>query len=106
MNIFKKTLELLNPSKYEILRKDPTELFQKTLKTVIRNCKSLFNDWDAKRLILMNPLFPKLYSLIKLYKIGFPIRPVVSFFSAPSYNISKSHSYYYTIYRFFREISN
>ena len=36
----------------------------------------------------MEPKFPKLYSLIELHKIGFPIRPVVSFFSALSYNIS------------------
>ena len=37
----------------------------------------------------MNPQAPKMYSLIKLHKTGLPIRPVVSFFSAPSYKVSK-----------------
>lgn len=84
-----KTLEFLNPARYIILSKDPTEIFQKTVKTIINNCKSLFNDRDSSILTLMNPQSPKLYSLIKLHKTGYPIRPVVSFFSAPSYKLSK-----------------
>lgn len=37
----------------------------------------------------MNPQTPKLYSLVKLHKKDYPIRPVVSFTSAPSYKLSK-----------------
>ena len=37
----------------------------------------------------MNPQPPKLYSLIKLHKIDRPIRPVVSFTTAPSVKLSK-----------------
>ena len=39
---------------------------------------------------------PKLYSLIKLHKNGYPIRPVVSFFTAPSYIFSKKLIYIIT----------
>lgn len=83
------TLEFLNSGTNEILKKDPTHIFQKAIKCVIQNCKSLFNEKDISRLTLMNPQSPKLYSLIKLHKTGYPIRPVVSFFSAPSYKLSK-----------------
>ena len=72
-----------------MLKLDPTENYQKILKNTIQNCKSLFTDRDLIKLINMNPQPPKLYSLIKLHKIDHPIRPVVSFVSAPSYNLSK-----------------
>ena len=36
-----------------------------------------------------NPQPPQLYSLIKLHKTGYPIRPVVSYIPAPTYKISK-----------------
>lgn len=38
----------------------------------------------------MNPQAPKLYSLIKLHKDNHPIRPVVSFVTAPSFKLSKT----------------
>ena len=37
----------------------------------------------------MNSQPPKLYSLIKLHKNNFPIRPVVSFVTAPAYKLSR-----------------
>ena len=37
----------------------------------------------------MNLQTPKLYSLFKIHKINHPIRPVVSFTTAPSYKLSK-----------------
>lgn len=84
-----KTVDFLDPNKYSILRNDPTKCFQKIIKTLIHNCKSLFIEKDSYKLTLMNPQAPKLYSLVKLHKTGNPIRPVVSFFSAPSYKLSK-----------------
>ena len=89
VDYIQKTLEFLNLNNYLTLKRDPTDIFQKTIKTTIQNCKSLFSDMDSTRLTLMNPQSPKLYSLIKLHKPGYPIRPVVSFFSAPSYKLSK-----------------
>ena len=37
----------------------------------------------------MNPQPPKLYSLIKLHKDNYPIRPVVSYVNAPNVKLSK-----------------
>lgn len=84
-----KTLNFLDPTKYIKLKIDPTNKYQKIIKHTIHTCKSLFSDRDLRKLTLMNPLAPKLYSLLKIHKIGNPIRPVVSFFSAPSYKLSK-----------------
>lgn len=84
-----KTLDFLDPTKYIHLKTDPTNKYQKIIKNIVVNCKSLFSEIDLYKLTLMNPLPPKLYSLLKIHKIGNPIRPVVSFFSAPSYKLSK-----------------
>ena len=84
-----KTLQFLDPKQFKIIKRDPTELYQKFVNSIIINCKSLFNDRDLRLLSIMNPQAPKMYSLIKLHKTGLPIRPVVSFFSAPSYKVSK-----------------
>jgi len=35
----------------------------------------------------MNPVLPRLYGLPKLHEESVPIRPVVSFINAPTYNL-------------------
>ena len=56
-------------------------------------------DESRKRLIKVNnPTTPKLYGLPKLRKNGIPMRPIISFVSAPSYHLCKHlnkwfHSY-------------
>ena len=77
---------------FEVSDTNPTNIYQTEIKQVIKNC-SFFNDWDRKSLVVMNPQPPKLYSLIKLHKIDRPIRPVVSFTTAPSVKLL-SNSYY------------
>lgn len=67
---------------------NPTTKYQTEVKNTIRN-SSLFNDLDYYYLTQMNPQPPKLYSFIKLHKENNPIRPVVSFITAPSYKLSK-----------------
>ena len=37
----------------------------------------------------MNPLCPRLYGLPKVHKDNFPMRPVVSFYTAPSYKLAQ-----------------
>lgn len=84
-----KTKNFIESSNFEILKKDPTNKFQKEIKSAVENSKSIINDRDKYKLTLSNPQHPELYSLIKLHKNGYPIRPVVSFFTAPSFNVSK-----------------
>lgn len=84
-----KTLSFLDPNNYKILKSDPTEKFNKEIKSTLVKCQSIVNPADKYKLLIMNPLVPKLYSLIKLHKDNYPIRPVVSFCTAPSVKISK-----------------
>lgn len=37
----------------------------------------------------MNPSFPKIYGQVKTHKSGLPIRPVVAFYTDPSFHLSK-----------------
>jgi hypothetical protein len=82
------TVSFLNPDKYKVLSKDPTVSYQKDIKQAIDNSQSILDPKDKYKLTIMNPQPPKLYSLIKLHIENYPIRPVVSFVSAPSTKVS------------------
>ncbi|XP_074029443.1 uncharacterized protein [Leptinotarsa decemlineata] len=84
-----KTLDFLNSGSYEILRNDPTTMYQKKVKETLKTIELVMNGKDKCRALIMNPQPPKLYSLIKLHKTNFPIRPVVSFVTAPTVKISE-----------------
>lgn len=84
-----KTESFLTKDKYKIILKDPTENFQKRTKHIINQSVSLFQNIPKFKLILMNPQISKLYSLIKIHKENNPIRPVVSFTTAPCTKLSK-----------------
>ena len=81
-----KTTDFLHS--YEIVDSDPTEDYKSDIVDVIKSC-CFFQEKDQFILNVMNPQPPKLYSLIKIHKEGNPIRPVVSFFTAPSYKLAK-----------------
>jgi len=44
---------------------------------------------SRKRFYVMNPAFPKIYGQVKTHKSGYPIRPVVAFFTDPSFHLAK-----------------
>ena len=84
-----KTFDFLKLGSFKILKRNPTENFQKSLKSTLHNSQSIISTNEICYLTSMNPQPPKLYSFFKLHKHGYPIRPVVSFISAPSYKVSK-----------------
>lgn len=84
---FTKTFTFLDPAKFQKIHFDPTAVFQKLIKEVIRDL-SIFDKHEKFKLTIMNPQTPKLYSLIKLHKDNMPIRPVVSYITAPSVKLS------------------
>lgn len=83
-----KTLKFLDSDNHNILNKDPTIKYKSKINKAIDQSNALFDDSVKQKLKVMNPLAPKLYSLIKLHKPDNPIRPVVSFVSAPTTKIS------------------
>lgn len=84
-----KTLDFLKDEQIQEIPSDPTLIYQKLTKSVIKDT-TFFTEFEKRRLVIMNPQAPKLYSLIKLHKENYPIRPVVSFVSAPSTKLSKT----------------
>ena len=73
---------------YKVSNCDPTSSFQNEIDNCIAEC-SFFDDRDSYLLTNMNPQPPKLYSLVKLHKVDNPIRPVVSYMTAPAYKLAK-----------------
>lgn len=82
-----KTLAFIQNGNFGTINSDPTNKFQKRIKEEIERSPSIISNQKFK-LIIMNPQPPQLYSLIKLHKPGYPIRPVVSYMSAPAYKLS------------------
>ena len=78
----------MEPNNYPVLNSDPTHKFQKQIKNAITE-SFLIASHTKPKLIIKKTHTPQLYSLIKIHKPDAPIRPVVSFYTAPSYNLSK-----------------
>lgn len=84
--------QLLNCKKtYTQLKNNPTKNFQdknnKLVKTWMEKnfiCKNTYNN-----IKINNSHSPKLYGLPKLHKIDIPLRPIVSSYQTPFYNLSK-----------------
>ena len=76
---------------YEELKRDPTPALQRKLNSTLLTLKKT-NAIDTQRYYRLRysvPQPPKLYSLPKLHKPGFPMRPIVSFCGSPTYQLSK-----------------
>jgi len=66
-----------------------TDKFQKKLRSPLNYCKQLVETRSKWKHINLNPDAPVLRGLIKVHKEDAPIRPVVNYKSAPSYNLAK-----------------
>jgi hypothetical protein len=79
---------VLEDTSFVILPRDPTDRFQKSVKTALSSCSNLFSDSEKRKLLQMNPLPPRFYGLPKIHKDGTPVRPVVSCIGSPSYKLA------------------
>jgi hypothetical protein len=78
----------IQENNFQKLDKDPTENFNKMVKSTVSNSKTIFDDWEVKRLNIMNPQTPRFFGLPKLHKVNVPIRPVVSYVNSPCYKLA------------------
>ena len=83
-----KTIDFIQKGTFGTINFDPTNKFQKQVKQEIEKAASIISNNMKFKLSIMNPQPPQLYSLIKLHKTDYPIRPVVSYMSAPAYKLS------------------
>jgi hypothetical protein len=85
-----KVNDILNTGDFEILNKDPTPKFVDEVRDILKNSKTLFGKNAYYFYKQNNPQPPRLYGLPKVHKQNTPVRPVVSYISAPCYKLARS----------------
>jgi hypothetical protein len=79
----------ITTGQFSKLTKDPTNTFQKSLRTCLNRFKYIISDPQKSKLININPMAPNIKGLIKIHKLNHPIRPIVSWKNAPLYQTAK-----------------
>ena len=87
-----KVNNFLTPDNFLVLNRDPTTNFNSIVRSFIKSCKLTCSENELFRLTNMNPQPPQLYGLPKIHKPHVPIRPVVSYVSAPAYKLAKKYN--------------
>lgn len=83
-----KVEEFIAQNEFKKLLKNPTQEFTKEANTAISKCKSI-TKIEQTKLKVNNPKAPTLRGQPKIHKPNNPIRPIVNFQNAPTYNICK-----------------
>ncbi|XP_049828734.1 uncharacterized protein LOC126267492 [Schistocerca gregaria] len=84
-----KTEKFLTENKISKLTSDPTQRYQRNVKTLLKNITHTLTQNQTKRMTQKNPKAPLLTSLPKVHKPLIPVRPVVDFRKAPSYLLGR-----------------
>jgi hypothetical protein len=66
-----------------------TAKFQKDVRITLNECKQVINADSKWKYINLNPGTPVMRGFIKVHKEDTPIRPIVIFRNAPTYNLAK-----------------
>ena len=76
---------------YRILKRDPTQKTEKELNRMLSDLKrqKKVDDNLYNKLPSSDGLPPRFYGLHQIHKQGYPLRPIVSFITFPTYNLSK-----------------
>lgn len=88
----KKMMELLNDSAtYLILDRDISSQIESQCNSLITKWEEheYISDGEAKWMRTYNSVCAKMYGLIKVHKVGYPVRPIVSSVNSPTYQLSK-----------------
>lgn len=80
--------DVIQGEDFECLSSDPTKHYITQVKDVIKSTSYVSPD-QLKYKVPMNPRSPFLYGLPKTHKDNIPIRPVVSYIGAPTYDLAK-----------------
>ena len=69
-----------------------TTKFQKDVRNTLNECRKITDKNNEWRYINLNQSAPVMRGLLKIHKFGTPIRPVVNFRNAPTYNLAKTRA--------------
>ena len=93
---------LLSSSQAIGLRKFNFDNYCQRVRSGIRDSKYVIHSKSQRRIMVMNPTLPRLYGLPKTHKENNPLRPVVSYISAPTYHLCKYLDSYFKSITSFR----
>jgi hypothetical protein len=101
VDYIEKVGNVLNDEKFVEISRDPTNKYNDEVIKLIKDSPSIFSKFDLFRLKQMNPQCPRLYGLPKVHKDSMPCRPVVSFYTAPTYKLAKhANNLFYSMLKF------
>ena len=69
--------------------KDPGNNYQTQILNIMKNRNTIIKSKESYKRKMDNPVASKLIPLIKLHKVGKPIRPLINAKTPPNYKISK-----------------
>jgi hypothetical protein len=67
-----------------------TAKFKKDVTSTRHECRQIIDKNNKWKYINLNPCTPVMRGLIKIHKVNTPIRPIVNFKNAPTYNLAKA----------------
>ena len=82
---------LSDMSTYRVIQKDPTRSLQRKMNGLLLQLKK---DGSLPPQVYNRPRcssgsIPSIYGLPKIHKSGVPLKPIVSFYTSPTYHLSK-----------------
>ncbi len=82
---------LLQPPTYKKLKKDPTQVVKKRITDLLKDLKAAkhINMAMFNKLKPTNCFVPKFYGLPEVHQPDFPLRPIVSAITSPTFSLSK-----------------
>ncbi|XP_072389651.1 uncharacterized protein [Diabrotica undecimpunctata] len=78
-----KVESFLSDNSFVVLEKNPLNTFINKTKAMVKLFNDTITKYNNRKLIVSNPITPRLYGLPKIHKHNCPIRPVVSFCNTP-----------------------
>jgi hypothetical protein len=86
---FERVKLMIDQGPYRVCTKNPLNKYTTSTRETIKQCKTLIDEDLRKKLIISNPVIPRLYCLPKIHKPGNQMRPIVSSINCPTYLVSK-----------------
>jgi hypothetical protein len=84
-----KVNDFIKENKITEINSNPTQKYQKRIKQILKQNKTIRQKEHTWKYTNMNPMPPTLHATIKLNKPGTPIRPIINWKNAPAYKLAK-----------------
>ena len=86
---YTKAQEFILNNQFSTKDNDPTNIFQKEIRSVVNNCATVIHKEEKWKYINLNLSAPSMKGLPKIHKINAPVRPIANWQNAPTYKLAK-----------------